>query len=106
MGQHGVVSEELDPDLPFPGPVVLGQKDLLPPPKPEPPPLGGEEEVDPGEEGLQVGVAVPLPVAVLGVEAGGELGEAQEEVMEGVYTLAVPLEVEVGIGEDWLSAKE
>ena len=28
-----------------------------------------------------------------------------KEVMEGVYPLAVPLEVEVGIGEDWLSAK-
>ncbi|TFU18044.1 DNA polymerase I [Thermus tengchongensis] len=28
-----------------------------------------------------------------------------KEVMEGVWPLAVPLEVEVGIGEDWLSAK-
>jgi DNA polymerase-1 len=29
-----------------------------------------------------------------------------KEVMEGVWPLRVPLEVEVGLGEDWLSAKE
>ncbi|MDT7922845.1 MAG: DNA polymerase I [Thermus sp.] len=44
------------------------------------------------------------------LEAPKERAEAvarlAKEVMEGVYPLAVPLEVEVGIGEDWLSAKE
>jgi len=44
------------------------------------------------------------------LEAPKEMAEAvarlAKEVMEGVYPLAVPLEVEVGIGEDWLSAKE
>jgi DNA polymerase I - 3'-5' exonuclease and polymerase domains len=44
------------------------------------------------------------------LEAPKEKAEAvarlAKEVMEGVYPLAVPLEVEVGIGEDWLSAKE
>lgn len=43
------------------------------------------------------------------LEAPKERAEAvarlAKEVMEGVYPLAVPLEVEVGIGEDWLSAK-
>ncbi len=34
-----------------------------------------------------------------------EVAERAKEVMEGVWPLAVPLEVEVGIGEDWLSAK-
>ena len=28
-----------------------------------------------------------------------------KEAMEKAYPLAVPLEVEVGMGEDWLSAK-
>jgi DNA polymerase-1 len=44
------------------------------------------------------------------LEAPKERAEAvarlAKEVMEGVYPLAVPLEVEVGMGEDWLSAKE
>ncbi len=44
------------------------------------------------------------------LEAPKERAEAvarlAKEVMEGVYSLAVPLEGEVGIGEDWLSAKE
>jgi DNA polymerase-1 len=44
------------------------------------------------------------------LEAPKERAEAvarlAKEVMEGVYPLAVPLVVEVGIGEDWLSAKE
>jgi DNA polymerase I len=44
------------------------------------------------------------------LEAPKERAEAvarlAKEVMEGVYPLAVPLEVEVGIGEDWLSVKE
>ena len=44
------------------------------------------------------------------LEAPKERAEAvarlAKEVMEGVYPLAVPLEVEVGIGEDWLSAKD
>jgi len=44
------------------------------------------------------------------LEAPKERAEAvarlAKEVMEGVYPLAVPLEVEVGIGEDWFSAKE
>jgi DNA polymerase-1 len=44
------------------------------------------------------------------LEAPKERAEAvarlAKEVMEGVYPLAVPLEVEVEIGEDWLSAKE
>jgi DNA polymerase-1 len=43
------------------------------------------------------------------LEAPKERAEAvarlAKEVMEGVYPLAVPLVVEVGIGEDWLSAK-
>ncbi|WP_117237084.1 DNA polymerase I [Thermus sediminis] len=43
------------------------------------------------------------------LEAPREKAEAvaqmAKEVMEGVYPLAVPLVVEVGIGEDWLSAK-
>jgi DNA polymerase-1 len=44
------------------------------------------------------------------LEAPKERAEAvarlAKEVMEGVYPLAVPLEVEVGMGEDWFSAKE
>lgn len=44
------------------------------------------------------------------LEAPKERAEAvarlAKEVMEGVYPLTVPLVVEVGIGEDWLSAKE
>jgi DNA polymerase-1 len=44
------------------------------------------------------------------LEAPKERAEAvarlAKEVMEGVYPLAVPLVVEVGTGEDWLSAKE
>jgi DNA polymerase-1 len=44
------------------------------------------------------------------LEAPKERAEAvarlAKEVMERVYPLAVPLVVEVGIGEDWLSAKE
>ncbi|MSE24785.1 hypothetical protein GKC32_10065, partial [Lactobacillus curvatus] len=44
------------------------------------------------------------------LEAPKERAEAvarlAKEVMEGVYPLRVPLKVEVGIGEDWLSAKE
>jgi DNA polymerase-1 len=43
------------------------------------------------------------------LEAPKERAEAvarlAKEVMEGVYPLAVPLVVEVGMGEDWLSAK-
>ena len=43
------------------------------------------------------------------LEAPKEKAEAvarlAKEVMEGVYPLAVPLVVEVGMGEDWLSAK-
>ena len=35
-----------------------------------------------------------------------EVAALAKEVMEGVYPLAVPLLVEVGMGEDWLSAKE
>jgi DNA polymerase-1 len=38
-------------------------------------------------------------------ERAEEVATLAKEVMEGVYPLAVPLEVEVGIGEDWLSAK-
>ncbi|WP_156860472.1 DNA polymerase I [Thermus islandicus] len=34
-----------------------------------------------------------------------EVAALAKEVMEGVYPLAVPLVVEVGMGEDWLSAK-
>ena len=71
----------MDPDLPGSGPVKLRQEDLLPPPKAKPPPLGEEEEGDPREEGLQVGVGVALGVAVLGVEPGGELGKPRQEVL-------------------------
>lgn len=35
-----------------------------------------------------------------------EVGEVAREVMEGVAELAVPLRVDVGIGPDWLSAKD
>jgi len=38
-------------------------------------------------------------------ERAQEVAALAKEVMEGVYPLAVPLEVEVGMGEDWLSAK-
>ncbi|GAB6943075.1 DNA polymerase I [Thermus brockianus] len=38
-------------------------------------------------------------------ERAEEAAALAKEVMEGVWPLAVPLEVEVGIGEDWLSAK-
>jgi DNA polymerase-1 len=38
-------------------------------------------------------------------ERAEEVAALAKEVMEGVYPLAVPLEVEVGMGEDWLSAK-
>jgi DNA polymerase-1 len=34
-----------------------------------------------------------------------EAAQLAKETMEGVYPLSVPLEVEVGMGEDWLSAK-
>ncbi|MGC8876201.1 DNA polymerase I [Thermus sp.] len=38
-------------------------------------------------------------------ERAEEVAALAKEVMEGVYPLAVPLEVEAGMGEDWLSAK-
>lgn len=38
-------------------------------------------------------------------ERAEEVARLAREVMEGVWPLAVPLEVEVGIGEDWLAAK-
>ncbi|MEN2981103.1 MAG: DNA polymerase I, partial [Thermus sp.] len=38
-------------------------------------------------------------------ERAEEAARLAKEVMEGVWPLAVPLEVEVGIGEDWLAAK-
>ena len=34
-----------------------------------------------------------------------EVAALAKEAMEKAYPLAVPLEVEVGMGEDWLSAK-
>ncbi|MEJ5336252.1 MAG: DNA polymerase I [Thermus sp.] len=34
-----------------------------------------------------------------------EAAQLAKETMEGAYPLSVPLEVEVGMGEDWLSAK-
>lgn len=34
-----------------------------------------------------------------------EVAEEAKRIMEGVWPLAVPLGVEVGMGEDWLSAK-
>jgi len=52
---------------------------------------------------LQVHDELVLEAPKERVEAVARLAK---EVMEGVYSLAVPLEVEVGIGEDWLSAKE
>lgn len=38
-------------------------------------------------------------------ERAEEIARLAKETMEGVYPLSVPLEVEVGMGEDWLSAK-
>ncbi len=38
-------------------------------------------------------------------EKAPQVAQVMQEVMRGVWPLVVPLEVEVGIGEDWLEAK-